>query len=213
MTSGDLFSFLGTPDNSSADALENSIRRDSNNNIVDAAVSKKLFQFWTHVLGKQLTDEQKTLFKLFDVTEQPDSEEDNVKYISALNIASSSTLYLRIMKVVGSLMSTGLPFVIKLICSSLANKFTASNEDAKRFIELVEQKLSDLSFSTTDSKELTNEVISYKARECFENAKNNRSVNVKSISPYLSMISRIMERLAAFCETLLTSSRDLTHST
>ncbi|KAI1306790.1 hypothetical protein HDE_00932 [Halotydeus destructor] len=162
--------------------------------------------FWTHVLGKQLTDEQKTLFQLFGVPERPESEEDNVKYISALNIASSSTLYLRIMKVVSSVFSSGLPFVIKFSCRALASRFTTDPEEAARFIKMVDEQLEGLSFSPNDSKELTNEVISYKARQCFENVKKNRGVEVKTVSPYLSMFSRILERLASFGERLLVSN-------
>ncbi|KAI1308217.1 hypothetical protein HDE_00503 [Halotydeus destructor] len=200
-----LFSFLKS-DEFPEEALERSMDLDGNENHLDSAVSRKLFQFWTHVLGKQLTDEQKTLFQLFGVPERPESEEDNVKYISALNIASSSTLYLRIMKVVSSVFSSGLPFIIKFSCRALASRFTTDPEEAARFIKLVDEQLDGLSFSPTDSKELTNEVISYKARQCFENVKKNRGVEVKTVSPYLSMFSRILERLALFGERLLISN-------
>ncbi|KAI1293979.1 hypothetical protein HDE_06215 [Halotydeus destructor] len=200
-----LFGFLKSGD-SPEGALDRSLVKDASDNIMDSAISRKLFQFWTHVLGKQLTDEQKTLFQLFGVPERPESEEDNVKYISALNIASSSTLYLRIMKVVSSVFSSGLPFVIKFSCRAAAARLTNTSEEAARFIKMVDEQLDGLSFSPTDSKELTNEVISYKARQCFENAKRNRGVEVKTVSPYLSMFSRILERLALFGERLLLSN-------
>ncbi|KAI1282600.1 hypothetical protein HDE_12918 [Halotydeus destructor] len=195
------YTFLG-------EALKKSVSTDSKGYTVDTFVANKLFQYYCHLHQRERTPNEKTLFDILEVSEKPETEDEKLRFLTAMNISAASTVDMRLYSVVGKVIMKTLPLILKASSRYICSKLLTENQISGDWFEAIDSELMNNS-ATIDTAGFANSVLGNRVKMYYDLARKGADVTLQQASPLQNLLSQIMEQIASMVAGLAQAAMKL----
>ncbi|KAI1307015.1 hypothetical protein HDE_00891 [Halotydeus destructor] len=195
------YTFLG-------EALKKSVSTDKNGDTIDTFVANKLFQYYCHLHQRERTPNEKTLFDILEVSEKPETEDEKLRFLTAMNISAASTVDIRLYSVVGKVIMKTLPLLLKASSRYICSRLLTNNKISDDWFEAIDNELMKTS-ATIDSSGFSNSVLGNRVKMYYDLAKKGADITLQQASPMQNLLSQIMEQIASMVAGLAQAAMKL----